>query len=114
LRGRVAALTDTLTPADSKRRALYRELRDVVEMLGDGDIELVDIDWLRQLASDTLGQAERTAGAGQHDLGTFLLSEGRNPERQRGIGEDAGDHDVLAVEQTHGSDRSHAGVISGD
>ena len=31
----------------------------------------------------------------------------RHAEGERRVGEDAGDHDVLAVEQTHGSDRSH-------
>ena len=82
------------------------------EMVGHRDIEFVDVDGLRQLAGDTLGQAQRSTGTGQHDVGTLLLREGCHPERQRGIGEDAGDHDVLAVEQTHASDRSHAAVLT--
>ena len=47
-------------------------------------------------------------------LGAFLLGELGDAERQRGVGEDAGDHDVLAVEQTHASDRSHASCGSAD
>src|SRR5204863_8802633 len=37
-RGRVGKLTNSLTPADTKRRAVYRELRDVVEMLDSLDV----------------------------------------------------------------------------
>ena len=80
-------------------------------MLGHGDVELEDVDGLRQLARDSLGQAQRAAGTGQHDAGAFLLRELGNAERQRCIGEDAGDHDVLAVEQTHVSDRSHVPFV---
>ncbi len=85
----------------------------VVEVFGHRDVELEHVGRLRQLAGHSLGQAQRPTGAGQHDVGALLLGERGHAERQRGVGEDAGDHDVLAVEQTHASDRSQA-VASAD
>ena len=38
-----------------------------VEVLGHGDVELEHLDLARQLAGRALGQAEATAGAGEHD-----------------------------------------------
>ena len=43
----------------------------------------------------------RATGPGQYDVGPLLLGDLRHPEGERCVGEDAGDHDVLAVEQTH-------------
>ena len=84
----------------------------VVEMLRHGDIEFVHLDRIRKLAGDTLGQAQSPTGAGQHDARPFFLRKLGHPESQRCVGEDAGDHNVLAVEQTHVSDRSHVGSLT--
>ena len=65
------------------------------------DIKLEHVGRLRQLAASALGQAQRTASTGKHDLGAFLLREHRDSVCKRGIGEDARDHDVLTVEKTH-------------
>ena len=95
------------TPS-TRPHLVARQLLHVLEMIGHRDIELEDVDRLGQLAGDSFGEAQRPSGAGQHDVGSFLAGQRGDPERQRGIGEDAGDHDVLAVEQTHVRDRSHA------
>ncbi len=67
----------------------------------DGDIELEHVDSVAELARRALGEAQRPAGAGEHDVGTLGEREAGDAERQRRIGHHAGDHDLLAVEQTH-------------
>ena len=71
----------------------------------NGDVQFEHLDVVAQLAGGPPGQAERSARAGEHDVGTLLPGESRHAERQRGVGEDTGDHDLLAVEQTHHPDR---------
>ena len=70
------------------------------------DVEFEDLSRLWQLATGAFGQAERTTSPGEHDLGTFLLGEHCNPIGKRCVGEDAGDHNVLAVEKAHACQRN--------
>jgi len=74
-------------------------------VFGNGDVELEHVDVVAEFAGGSLCELQRTAGTGEDDLGTFSSCELRNAERQRGVGENAGDHDFLAVEQTHSTDR---------
>ena len=73
-----------------------RDLRRV------GDVELQHIRRLRQLASGALGEREATPGAGEDHLRALFLREPRHAERERGVGEHAGDEDPLAIEEGHG------------
>ena len=74
---------------------------DGVEVLGHGDVELEDVDVGAELAGRARRQAEAPPGAGEDDRGALGLGDPGDGEGQRGVGEDAGDHDVLAVEETH-------------
>ena len=55
-----------------------------------------------QLAGGALRERQAPPGAGEDDLGALLLREAGDAERERGVGEDAGDEDALAVEEGHG------------
>ena len=63
-----------------------------------GDVELEDRRFGRELASGALREPQTPAGAGEDDLGTLLLCELGDPERQRRVGQHAGDEDLLAIE----------------
>ena len=76
-------------------------LADADEVLGHGDVELEHLDVAAELAGRARRQAEAPAGAGEDDLGALGLGDPGDGVRQRGVGEHAGDHDVLAVEETH-------------
>ena len=78
-----------------------QRVADGLAVLRDGDVELEHVDAVAELAGRALGQAQRPAGTGEHDVGTLVEREAGDAERQRRIGEHAGDHDLLAVEQTH-------------
>ena len=78
-----------------------KRLAHVDQVFGVGDVEFEHIDGLGQLACRALREAEGSARAGEHDVGALLLRQHGNAVGKRGIREDAGDHDVLAVEQTH-------------
>ena len=54
-----------------------------------------------ELAGRALGEREAPPRPGEHDLGPFSLRQLGHAEGERGVGEDAGDDDVLAVEETH-------------
>ncbi|CAB4879206.1 unannotated protein [freshwater metagenome] len=73
------------------------------EMLGGGDIQLENRRRLRKLAGSALGQAEAPTRPREHHVGALFLRDPCHAEGERCIREDAGDHDVLAVEQTHGT-----------
>ena len=72
-----------------------------LDLLGDGDVELEHVDPVAQLASGPFGQAQRPPGTGEHDLGALLACNPGDAERQRSIGQDTGDDDLLTLEQTH-------------
>ena len=71
-------------------------------MLWHRDVQLEHLDIAGQLAGGALGQTEATAGTGEHDVGTLPLRQLGDCVGQRGVRQHAGDHDVLAVEETHG------------
>jgi hypothetical protein len=74
-------------------------------VLGHRDVEFEHVDVVAELAGGSLRQTQRPARAREHDVGTLASCESGYTEGQRGVGEDAGDHDLLAVEQTHVRDR---------
>ena len=74
--------------------------RDVLGRIGHVELEHVGLG--RQLAGRALGERQPAPGAGEDDLGPLLLGQLGHAEGERGVGEDAGDEDALAVEQTHG------------
>ncbi len=80
-------------------------LADRNAVFGHGDVEFEHVDVVAELSRRSLGQLQRSAGAGEHDVGPLGPRQSGHPESQRGVGEDAGDHDLLAVEQTHAPDR---------
>ena len=55
---------------------------------------------LREPARDRLRQAELPAERGEQHLGALLLRQTRHVEGDRAVREDAGDQELLAVEQT--------------
>jgi hypothetical protein len=57
-----------------------------------------------ELAGRSLGERQPAAGPGEHDVGSLLLRQLRHAEGERRIGEDAGDHEAFAVEETHAVD----------
>jgi hypothetical protein len=70
-------------------------------VLGVGDVELEHVDGGRQLAGGAPGQRQPSAGTGQDDVGALFERQLGHPVRQRIIGEDTGDEEVLAVENAH-------------
>ena len=68
---------------------------------GDGDVDLQDLGLDRELAGGALGQREGAAGAREHDVGPLFLGQPGHGEGQRGVGEDAGDQEPFAVEESH-------------
>jgi hypothetical protein len=84
---------------------LGQRLADRHAVLGHGDVELVDVDVVAELAGGAAGEAERPAGAGEDDVGSLVERDAGHAERQRGVRQHAGDHDLLAVEQTHAGRR---------
>ena len=79
------------------------------DVLGVGHVELEHRRRRRQLAGRALGERQPPAGAGQHDLGALRLGQLGHAEGQRGVGEDAGDDDPLAVEEPHGASTLSSG-----
>jgi hypothetical protein len=71
------------------------------EVLGHGDVELEHVDLAIELAGRARRQAQAASGSGEDDRGALGLGHPGDREGERGVGEDAGDHDVLAVEETH-------------
>src|SRR5262249_6078007 len=74
-------------------------LRQRGEVVGVGDVELDDLGLGRELAGGALGEAHDAAERAQHHLRPLLLGEARDTEADRGVVEDAGDEDPLAVEE---------------
>jgi hypothetical protein len=66
-------------------------------VFGDCDIELIDINRGIESASGALGERQRPTCAGQHYLGAFSLRKLGNPKSERCVGENAGNHNFLAV-----------------
>ena len=66
-----------------------------------GGIELEDRDVAGQFPGRSLSERERSARPGENDLGSFGLSALSHRERQRCVSEDSGDHESLAVEDSH-------------
>ena len=71
-----------------------------------GDIQFEHRRLGRQLAGGALGEGQPTTGTGEDDLRPFLLGQLGHTEGDGCVGEDAGDHDVLAVEETHPAERT--------
>ncbi len=90
-----------------------------LQLLGRRDVDLEDLGLDGQLAGRAPGQRQGTAGAGEHDLGALLLGQAGHREGQRGVGEDAGDQEPLAVEESHCARRLcegrgvHVGILGG-
>jgi 8-hydroxy-5-deazaflavin:NADPH oxidoreductase len=80
---------------------------NVVEVLGNRDVELVHVNRGGQLAPRPLCEAECSSGASEDDVGSLALGQLGDAEGERGVGEDAGNHDVLSFEETHAGHRSH-------
>jgi hypothetical protein len=74
-------------------------------VLGHRHVELVHLDPVAELARGSLREAERSPGSREHDVGAFLERRAGHAIGQRRVGQDTGDHDLLAVEQTHGGRR---------
>ena len=74
-------------------------------VFGHGDVELEHVDVVAELPGGALREVERPPGTGEHDVGALRLRQLGHAEGQRGVGEHAGDHDLLTVEQTHARDR---------
>ncbi len=64
-----------------------------VELIGAGDVDLEHVDRTGKLAGHAPGERQAPAGAGQDDLGPFVLGQARHGEGERGVGQDAGDQD---------------------
>ena len=77
-------------------------------VLGHRHVELEHVDAVAELAGGALGERQRPPGAGQHDLGALVQRDLRHAERQRRIGHHTGDHDLLALEQSHARQPSPA------
>ena len=71
------------------------------QLLGGGDVDLEHLGRVGQLARRAPGEREGTARPGQHNLGTLLLGPAGHRESQGGVGEDAGDQESFAVEESH-------------
>jgi hypothetical protein len=84
---------------------LRQFLADRHTVIGDRHVEFEDVDVVAELARRALGQRQRPPGSGEHDVGALVQCQLRHAVRQRGVGEHTGDHDLLAVEQTHVPDR---------
>ena len=70
-------------------------------VFGHRDVELVHVDAVAELAGRALRERQRPPGPGQHDVGTLVDGDPGDPVRQRRVGQHAGDHDLLALEQSH-------------
>jgi hypothetical protein len=68
-----------------------------LDVFGDCDIELININGGVESASGSLCQRQRTACTGEHYLGAFSLCKLGNPKSERRVGENAGNHNFLAV-----------------
>ena len=77
-----------------------------IDMLSDRHIELEDRRNGIKFAGGALGECDRSASTGQHDLSTFGDRQFRHTECQRGIGQNTGDDEFLALKDSHGTDRS--------
>jgi hypothetical protein len=87
----------TVEPVD----VLAHAVRESVEVLGVAGVELDDRWGLRQPLRDRLGDPHGAAERREHHLGTLLLRDARHVERDRGVHQDSGHEDALAVEQSH-------------
>ena len=73
------------TPS-TRPHLLGDRVADGVEVVGHGDVELEHVDVVAELAGRALGEAERPAGAGEHDLGALARARAwrrRRPARRR-------------------------------
>ncbi len=72
---------------------------------GIGHVELEDLGTGAragaELAGGAFGEAQPSARAGEHDLGSLGYCQLGHAESQRGVGEHAGDDDALFVEKAH-------------
>jgi hypothetical protein len=66
-------------------------------VFGDCDIELININGGVKATCGSLGERQRTACTGEHYLGTFSLRKLGDPKSERRVGENAGNHNFLAV-----------------
>jgi hypothetical protein len=95
LRGERDGVEDTVETAP----ALVELTGHPVQMARIGDVELQDVGRIRKPLGDALGDAQRAAEAGQHDLRALFLGQPRDAERDRCVVEDTRDEQALAVEQ---------------
>ena len=89
-------------PAEIAQRG--SETGDVV---GNGHVELEHRRFRRQLAGRALGEVQAAPGAGEDDFRPLFLGDPRHRVRNRRVVEYAGDHNPLAVEQSHWPDVSY-------
>jgi len=77
-------------------------LRQVVPNRGDmrrlGDVEFEHLDVAVELACRAFGEAQGPSRSGEHDLGAFGEGHLGHTERERRVGEYAGDQDAFANE----------------
>jgi hypothetical protein len=69
------------------------------QVLGVGDVQLDQRRRLGQPLGDPLDQRQPPV-PGEHDGGALLLGQPGHRERDRGVGDDAGDQQTLAGEQS--------------
>ena len=77
-----------------------------------GGIELEDRDVAGQFSSRSLCERQRSTGPGENDLSPFGLSALSHREGQRSVGEDSGDHESFAIEDSHVANLVAAGFRS--
>src|SRR5438132_5912469 len=97
---------DRVDEAVEAAPALLQRAGQRAEVLLIIDVHLEDVGGRCHPAGTLLGQAHDAAEAGEHDIGALLLSRLGNRKRDAGWGEDAGDEDLLPLE-----DARHGGPI---
>ena len=85
------------TPSRRVEADLPHAVGERRQVIGVRDVELDDRSLRGQPTRDDLREAELAAERGEHHLGALLLREARDVERDRAVGQDAGDEELLAL-----------------
>src|ERR1700722_9120812 len=89
------------------------------QLFGRRDVDLEDLGLAGELARGAPSEREGAPRAREHDVRPLLLRQAGHGESQRGVGEDAGDEQPLAVEESHCARRLcegrgvHVGLLGG-